>query len=106
MINRYLQSVIHWIQKTIGPWVNMILEDYPYVPFLLIIFVWLIAALIMMRKKKPKAEQKKKPKKNPTPAGAYTNFKGEVWYPDGRKWNQDSQKWESPDYKEEPTEQN
>ena len=104
-MSRAFQSVLNWITKNVGPWVNMILAKYPWVAFLIIGIVWLIAALIMKRKNNSTTKQKKQQKKNPTPAGAYTNFKGEVWYPDGRRWNQDKQKWETADYPEEPTEQ-
>lgn len=102
MINRYLQPVIHWIQKTIGPWINLIWEFNPYAPYLMIVLVWLIVALMQIHKKRPKIKIKKKPKRDPAPEGGYTNFKGEVWFPDGRRWNEDTQKWETSDYTDPP----
>lgn len=102
-MNKIYQIIMNWLQN-IRPWLNKVLESHPYIPLILIALVWLIAALVS-HKKKSKEKTKTKPKKNPAPAGGYTNFKGEVWYPDGRKWNQDTKKWETSDYQEDPTEQ-
>lgn len=103
-MERIYHIIMKWIQH-IRPCLNKVLENHPYIPLILIALVWLIAALIQTHKKKSKSKPKTKPKKNPAAAGGYTNFKGEVWYPDGRKWNQDTQKWETANYTEDPTEQ-
>lgn len=101
-MNRIQQAITDWT-KPIQPWFTKLLEDHPYIPLILIALVWLIVAMVQIRKRKPKIKLKELPKKEPVPEGGYKNFKGEVWFPDGRKWNEDKQKWESSDYTNQET---
>lgn len=102
MIIKYIQSALDWGKETIGPWMTELIEKYPYIPLIAIALVWLIVALIQIRKRRPKIKIKKTPKQDPVPEGGYKNFKGEVWFPDGRRWNEDKRKWETSDYTEPP----
>lgn len=101
-MNRTYKVITDGVQH-IRPWLNKTLEEYPYIVLILITLVWSIVALIQIRRKK--RNTKPEEKKAQIPEGAYKNYKGEVWYPDGRKWNEATQKWETANYTEEPAEQ-
>ena len=91
---RYIQKIIEWTRQTIGPWLSEMLESYPYAILILLGLIFTAVALIQYKKAKPKKHRKRRSKVG------YTNFKGEVWKPDGQSWNSKKKRWESPDYKQ------
>ena len=79
-----------WFSREIKPWVDVILAENPYMPYLTAALVLLVALLICMRSKKKRSKSAKR--------GGYRNFRGDIWYPDGRIWHEKTKTWEEPDY--------
>jgi hypothetical protein len=78
-----------WFTDTVKPWIEIIFEENPYTKYLLILLIILIILLIYILKKKAQKG----------PKGGYRNFRGDVWFPDGRIRNDKAITWEEPDFK-------
>lgn len=85
-----IASVSAWYVKTVNPWVDMIISENKYLPYLLVILLLLVGILIKIRRRKSR--------KFPKGKGGYRNFQGDIWYPDGRIWHAKTKTWEEPDF--------
>lgn len=85
-----ITRISDWFTEKIRPWISLILEENPQILYLIAILTALIGVLLCIRGKKRKKKRAEK--------GGFRNFRGDIWYPDGRIWHEESKTWEEPDY--------
>lgn len=91
-------AVTKWLHKELWPELQLVFSSNPYIKYLFIILVILILLLIKLKKKSKAQNTSGKGYSVDEPKGGFKNFKGDVWYPDGRVWHKDKNSWEKPDY--------
>ena len=84
-----VERAINKCLSKVKPWINLLLEEDPYIIYKIAILILLCIILGLLKKKE----------ENPAPpVGGYKNFKGDTWYSNGWIWDEKTKKWKSPDY--------
>jgi fucose permease len=91
-------AVTKWLHEELWPELQLVFLSNPYMKYLLIVLVILILLLIKLKKKSKTQNTSGKQNSVDEPKNGFKNFKGDVWYPDGRVWHKDKESWEDPDY--------
>lgn len=100
---RRIKAAEDLYETTIKPWIDAILAENEYFFYWVILLIFLLILLRKLRARRRRKDSSEVKESGYKPKGGYQNFKGDVWYPDGRVWHKDSKRWEDPDYSNQKT---